>query len=272
MADENKVRDAAEAVRGLVESVPVYQDALQPAVRELGTGLQTVARTVHIVLAPVAALVWGYDQVKDFVSTRVAEKLKGVPPERIRTPEPNVVGPALQALRYTGHQESLRELYANLLATALDADTAPQAHPAFVDMIKNMSPDEARIMRLFAGGSWFPVIDVRIYFKGQEGYQVIMRSFSEIGQKSECAFPAMTPSYIDNLSRLGLVESPGALGLGSPYLTGDNIYEPLEQSQDIVAIKDAAAAEGNRIEFGRTFVRMTDLGRQFCAACVADKG
>src|SRR5258707_14575419 len=122
MSDENKIRDAADAVKGLVAAVPVYQDALQPAIREVGVGLQTVAKTIHVALAPVSALVWGYEQIKDFVSTRVAEKLKDVPPERITSPDPHVVGPALEALRYTGHEENLRELYANLLATSLDAD------------------------------------------------------------------------------------------------------------------------------------------------------
>ena len=51
--------------------VPVYQDVLQPAAQELGKALQTVAKTVHVALAPVSALVWGYDQIKDFVSTKV---------------------------------------------------------------------------------------------------------------------------------------------------------------------------------------------------------
>jgi hypothetical protein len=120
MASENRIKDTADAVKGIVEAVPVYQDALQPAVREIGVGLQTIAKTIHIALAPISGLVWGYEQIKEFVCTRLAEKLKDVPPERIQTPEPNVVGPALEALRYTGHEDNLRELYANLLATSLD--------------------------------------------------------------------------------------------------------------------------------------------------------
>ena len=79
VSDENKIRDLAEAVKGVVEAVPIYEDALQPAAKEIGTALQTVAKTIHIALAPVSALVWGYDQIKDFVSTKVAEKLKDVP-------------------------------------------------------------------------------------------------------------------------------------------------------------------------------------------------
>ena len=124
MTEENKIRDMVDAVTGVAKAVPVYQDVVQPAAQEVGKALQTVAKTVHVVLAPVSALVWGYDQIKEFVSTKVAERLKNVPPENLVTPKPNVAGPSLEALRYTGHETSLSDLYANLLATAMDTSTA----------------------------------------------------------------------------------------------------------------------------------------------------
>jgi hypothetical protein len=184
VADEIRIKDAADAIAGLVKAVPVYEDALQPAVREIGIGLQTIAKTIHIALAPISALVWGYDQIKDFAVTTAAEKLKHVPRERIQTPDPHVVGPALEALRYAGHQGYLRELYANLLATCLDSETARNAHPAFVDIVNGMSPDDARIMRLFAVGGVFPMIDVRVLrAKDEQSYQLVSRSFSFIGRR-----------------------------------------------------------------------------------------
>jgi len=130
MSDDNKIRDVADAVKGVVEAVPIYQDVVQPAAKEIGQALQTVAKTVHIALAPFSALVWGYDKIKDFVTSRVTEKLRETPTERIQTPSPHVAGPALEALRYTGHEENLRELFANLLATALDSATSKEAHPS----------------------------------------------------------------------------------------------------------------------------------------------
>jgi hypothetical protein len=45
MSEENKTRDAVDAVTGLVKAVPVYQDLVQPAAKEVGVGLQ---RIVHI--------------------------------------------------------------------------------------------------------------------------------------------------------------------------------------------------------------------------------
>lgn len=161
MSNENKIRDAADAIKGIVEAVPVYQDVVQPAAREVGTALQTVAKTLHILLAPVSGLVWGYDKIRDLVGEKVAQKLSEVPAEELRSPEPHVAGPALEALRYTGYQESLRDMYANLLATSIDTKTAQHAHPAFVEIIRQMSPDEALMVRVLAHHGAIPTIDIR---------------------------------------------------------------------------------------------------------------
>jgi len=272
MKDPNKVRDAAEAVKGIVEAVPVYQDALQPAAREVGKALQTVAKTIHVALAPISALVWGFENIKEFVSVRVAEKLRNVPPERIQTPKANVVGPALEALRYTGPEESLRDLYANLLANSLDADTAKNAHPAFVDMIKSMSPDEARIMRLFATRGVFPLVDLRLADVAGTGYQVLMRNFSLIGKEAGCEHPELTTSYLNNLDRLGLILLPDQGGIGTPHLTDSKQYEVLEAAPELATLR--AEVEGStayKLVLERRFVEITSFGSQFCNACVIDK-
>lgn len=165
MTDESKIRDVIDAVTGVAKAVPVYQDVLQPAAQEFGKALQTVAKSVHVALAPVSALVWGYDQIKDFVSTKVAERLRNVSPENVVSPKPNVAGPALEALRYTGHESSLSDLYANLLAASMDKATASGAHPAFVEIIKQLTPDEAKLVSLFIHPMAFPIITVRWEYK-----------------------------------------------------------------------------------------------------------
>ena len=147
MADENLIKTTAEAVRGIAEAVPVYQDALQPAAKELGRGLATVVRAVNVALAPLSALVWGYERIADYLTNRLAEILRDVPPERIETPPASVAGPVLEATRFTAEQAELREMFARLLAAAMDSDTCRSAHPAFVEIIKQLSPDEARILQ-----------------------------------------------------------------------------------------------------------------------------
>lgn len=192
MSEESKIRDVVDAVTGVAKAVPIYQDVIQPAAQEVGKALQTVAKTVHIALAPVSVLVWGYDQIKDFVSTKVTDRLKNVPPENIITPKPNVAGPTLEALRYTGHEPSLSELYANLLAASMDKSTAQGAHPAFVEIIKQLTPDEAKVLALFVVGMPFPLINVRWKYKsnqeGKTGGQDVLVHFSHLGLVAGCDF------------------------------------------------------------------------------------
>ena len=38
MGDDNKIRDVIDAVTGVAKAVPVYQDVVQPAAQEIGTG------------------------------------------------------------------------------------------------------------------------------------------------------------------------------------------------------------------------------------------
>ncbi len=271
MAEESKVRDVVDAVTGLVKSIPVYQDALQPAAQELGKALHVVAKTVHIALAPVSMLVWGYGQIRDFVSTKVADRLKNVPPENVITPNPNVAGPALEALRYTGHESALSDLYANLLATAMDKATAEGAHPAFVDIIRQLTSDEAKLIAFFVQEKPFPLINLRWQFKtkveGKIGGVDVLVNYSHLGQLAGCLYPQMTPSYIDNLCRLGLAAVPSFF-----EYTTSGAYDPLETDPYVKGVM--ASIEANpelKPVIQRKGLQITQLGRQFIHACVVSK-
>lgn len=264
MGDENKIRDAADAIAGVAKAVPVYQDVVQPAAKEVGTALQTVAKTVHIALAPVSALVWGYEQLKDFVATKVSERLKDVPPEDIIPPKPNVAGPALEALRYTGHEESLSEMYANLLAAAMTKETAAGAHPSFVEIIKQLTSDEAKLLKHMSSALILPMISISRATSGQQGQITIVSNYSHFGLHAKCEYPAMTPTYIDNLSRLGLIHVP-EFG----HYTDAIHYQALESHPEIVNLeKSIESNPGVSVSIQKKMVKITELGKQFARICV----
>ena len=202
MSDENKIRDTVEAVKGVVEAVPIYQDLVQPTAQELGKSLAIVAKTVRVALAPLSAFVWGYEKISGYLDVRIPQLLEDVPPERIITPEANIAVPAIEALRYS----PLREQYANLLARAMDSQTAQEAHPAFVEILKQLTPDEARILN-------------RMFSLNQEAFCFYVESKEEkilddvwlIGHDAGCENTNLVPIYIGNLNRLGIttfVSSP----------------------------------------------------------------
>ncbi len=264
---EGNVEGTINAVIGLAKAVPVYEDAIQPAAKELGKALGTVAKTVNVVLAPIKGLVWGYEQIEEFVSSKVSEKLQNTPEEEIVTPKLNVAGPALESLRYTGHEASLRELYANLLAASMDSLTSAGAHPGFVEILKQITPDEAKILKLFVNHRPFPLLDVRREStRPNGGGSDILKSFSVLGEEAGCENANLTPAYLDNLSRLGLIEIPTFLEYTAP-----NVYDPLENHPTVASIKQQLENTPNqRCEIQRKGAQATQLGRQFISICVMD--
>jgi hypothetical protein len=256
---------AGEAAKGL--AVPVYQDAVQPAAREIGKALQTVAKTIHIALAPVAGLVWGYDRITEYLDRRLTEKLAGTPEERIVTPPSNVAGPALEALRFAGSEEDLREMYASLLATAMDSATMSAAHPAFVEAIKQLTPDEARILRHLADGQHRPIINIRADSKDGSGGVDVGRYLTMLDEEAALIHPELTAGYLDNLIRLGLIEIPVGFHLARP-----GAYDELENHPNVKAVRQRIDdIEGQTCIIVRTLVRFTSLGDQFIAACVRER-
>ncbi|MFK7600838.1 DUF4393 domain-containing protein [Deinococcus sp. SM5_A1] len=78
------------------------------------------------------------------------EKIGTISQERFQTPELQVYGPAVNALSYTIEDENLREMFTNLLTKAMDSETINVALPAYTEIIKQLSSDEAKILNALA--------------------------------------------------------------------------------------------------------------------------
>lgn len=261
------ITDAAKAIAAITEHVPVYQDAIQPAAKELSKGLVVVAKAVNAALVPVEGMIWGIEKIRDFVTNKVAKKLENVPPEDIQPPKPHIGVPAIDALRYTGEEPNLADLYANLLATAMDRKTAMNAHPGFVDIIKNMSPDEARIMRFLTSNHYYPLINVKRVTVKDNTFSIPFRYVSLLGLDAGCQHPPLAATYIDNLERLGLVEISE-----TTRMSNDEVYKRIEDFPQIKAILEEMRSNPEmRPEVDKIRLVVTDLGKQFIRACVLDK-
>ncbi|EJE8676091.1 DUF4393 domain-containing protein [Vibrio vulnificus] len=262
--DNNNVNSTINAVTGLVEAVPVYEDAIQPAAKEIGKALGTLAKTVNVALAPVSALVWGYDKIKDFVDHKVSAKLENTPAENIVTPPAHVVGPALESLRYTGSIEELRDLYANLVAASMDSRTTENAHPSFVEIIKQLSTEEAKLLSQLQEIGSEPLVTIRNNRADGSGGQDQFRHFSLLGDRAGIDSNKL-PNHFDNLTRLGLIEIP------ENYVLIGEVYKELEEhpfTKAVIDYVDALPERKSRID--RKTLIVTSLGRQFIDTCVKE--
>jgi hypothetical protein len=292
MGKGKKVRDTADADDGAFEVLPIHPEAMQPAVRMVSGDLLIMSETVHHALKPLEHMVWNFDQVMTYLEVELAERLKHTPSDRITTPNPTVAVPTLQALRLTEKEPDLRAMYANLLATSMNKDKAQDAHPAFVQIISQMTGDEAKIFGVIAADQtvYIPEIISEIPTTPSQ-YDQIPRStsykYQYLTEKSQCDFPSFIPSYLDNLRRLGIIQHIHDDWLNFVYRhdgTADlyrrdlaSFRTPEENAGLIELLKDLLADEVARHTDKDVYpsfavynekVELTFLGEKFSDACV----
>jgi hypothetical protein len=265
-SDDNKsaVPATINAVSNLVDKVPVYQDLVQPVAIQAGEALGTVGRVVNVALMPVKGLVWGAERIEEFVQSKLTSKLANIPPENIQAPDISIAGPAIESLRFTGDKESISELYANLLATSMDKTTARTAHPGFVEIIRNLSGDEAKILSHLITSNYVPLVDIHAKWVERMGHVVVSAYVSTVGSDSGCEHSDLVSASLRNLERLGLIDMPKGSNL-----TAEGIYDRILNDPAVKKIEhDIDAGVGTKTEFEKYYAAPSVLGKLFIAACV----
>jgi len=252
MCENEHMVEAAKAL-GLGELAPeVYRDLLQPAARKLGESLATVAEAVKVALAPVEASIWGYEQIKQWLSFRVTRIHADRGTTQITPPPLSIAGPLVFNLIFTQEEADLKEMYASLLASAMDPGES-DAHPSFVSIIQQLTSDEARILKYLAhcGEEW-PQLSSNVKSPGVIEPS-IERQFRDWCVQAEIADPEKSDIYLDNLVRLRILYH--IVGNEASYMAGghDAEFGPYE------------ASISNELH---EVLELTVFGRHFLNACI----
>ena len=152
----------------------------------------------------------------------------------------------------------LRDRGAVLLSRSADVRFEQHTHPAYARILDDLSPDEARILRLLAVEGPQASVDVRTGRPLNVGSELIAPGLSMIGAKAGCRDPERVPADLNNLYRLGLVWF-------SREPVRDNMeYQVLEVQPDVLAAIRAAG----RAKTVRRSIHLTPFGADFCATCL----
>jgi hypothetical protein len=152
----------------------------------------------------------------------------------------------------------LRRRGYELLERSSELAEQGESHPAYARILDQLSPDEARILRLLATGGPQAAVDVRTWRPLDVGSTVVAPGLSMIGPNAGCRHAERVPAYLSNLYRLGLIWfSRDKLGDPAPY-------QVLEAQPDVA---DAVRAIG-RARIVRRSIHLTPFGGHFCQQCL----
>lgn len=153
MTINDSIKTATSGVALVGEIIKAAGD--NPNVKEAGQNLGqtalTITRTINNALLPLAAVNFAFDKARIYFAEKfqqdILQKASAIPPEQIIEPKASIAGPALQGLAFTHEEANLKDMYLSLLATAMDGRVASEAHPAFVEIIKQLNSEEANLIR-----------------------------------------------------------------------------------------------------------------------------
>jgi hypothetical protein len=251
-----------KSVDKIIEKVPIteiYEDGLKPTVESSGEVIALIPRTIKALLQPLEKWVLNREYSIKEITKLLEEKLKDTPPDNIVSPEPYIAVPALQAISYSFDSSEIRNLYANLLATSMKKTSKFKVHPSFVEIIKQINPDEAKIIQHIYNKSQLPIINITFKTSKEKGEKVIRRHYSSIDKILGLEHKENIPKYIDNLDRLKIIDLTY-----QQWYTNDNLYKEI--------VSDAK----NRFKISKDYTfkpvkgtsELSDFGKGFCEVCL----
>jgi len=243
-----------------------------PQVREAGVNLGqaalTITKTINNALLPLAAINFAFDKARKYFSEKfkddLLQKTQPIPLDQIVEPKASVAGPALQGLAFSYEEPNLKEMYLSLLATAMDRRVASSAHPAFVEIIRQLEGQEAGLLRAILCTSFsLPIVQVRLTNTGQPGWRDLGTHLMDMVDESsmEPVEEPNQPAMVDNWIRLGLVEVSY-----DKHLTDKQVYEWVEKRPEYKKLKVEHASDTTKVTYQRGIIRRSAFGLKFAAA------
>jgi hypothetical protein len=257
---------AAEAVR---EEVSLSRDlrrlasdkaGMQAAASAYGRRQAVKQEILLNLFRPLASIVGvSRDYFESQFGEDLAEKMSEVPDEETRTPRLSVAGPAMQGLGFSLQEAELKDMYLELLARASDGRTIEDAHPSFVDVIRQLTASEAGYLKTYLGVQHQAVMRVAmVYLPG--GNKSVMNRHVTDQREPDGSYlrDEHFSTYVDNWIRLGLIECDY-----SGYLTREGAYDWVDDHP--LMIQGQA-----QIDYAMTHGQLAEGVERM--ECVADKG
>lgn len=220
----------------------IYDDGLSSPTKQTGKVLTDIVKSFRLFTLPFQLAAGLQDRLD-----RYFQKVRNeVPKDRQMDSPAMIAGPIIERLKYLEENNHLTELFLNLLARSIDTERINEAHPAFIHVIDQLSPDEAIILFELKSKD-IKVVDTMDYDKEKNFFsnrQIIDGGFPI----EKLTFPDKFSMYYDHLESLSLISWP------------------MEKQ---VPIKE------NNIQTGITrysYLTTTEFGKLFTKACVPEKG
>ncbi|MDE6004459.1 MAG: DUF4393 domain-containing protein [Oscillospiraceae bacterium] len=227
----------------------------------LGTN---IAAAINLVFSPIRYLGKKADirhmHKLSIYEKELAEKEKSIPEDKRIEPDFQVISTTLENSKFCITNDDLRRMFVNLIGSAINSDTADMVHPAFAEMIKQMSSIDAQILKSFSVNDIQPIMEINQLFKPLNFYSTAYTNLFLIEKDSVQSLDKASVA-ITNLNRIGLINIDY-----TKTLFGEPIYEDLVKVADNMTHNFGAS----NFKYVKGIASLTPMGRKFIKICLSD--
>ncbi|MDU7463111.1 MAG: DUF4393 domain-containing protein [Haemophilus haemolyticus] len=227
----------------------------------------------------------------------IANKAAKIPEENKQEPDVEVIGSTLESAKFRINKDEIRDMFSNLIVSAMDSSKANDIHPSFSEMIKMLSPLDAQNLYYLYHNRDETISSVR-ETSTTGGYTEHFKHIFLGNPK--CQDNTLIEPSIDNLIRLKLVDvtydaqkndeslyekhrenslilelkarRAQEIQLCKNFLNdlneGGIIQGASQEEQELVIENIKKASQDTTIDIQKGIIRLTALGRNFCKVCL----
>ena len=152
-------------------------------------------------------------------------------------------------------------ILSDLLARSTEQTFEESQRIYFLRILREIVPDEARIMAALADGTRYPLVDVSHGTRLGRVMERVQRNVSSVGKAAGVTWPDAVPRYVSHLRELGLVETEPE----DPALSEK--YEIVETDTAVRGAIGRIREAGGTPRIVRRTLRISELGHALWAAC-----
>ena len=251
----NEITEIVKSAPKVIEDA--YSDGISNTLQEVSKIGVDAVKTIRFMLFPLQFGAMAQERLAKYI----ARSLENIPEENRIEPAESFVLPLAEKLKFQEEGNVLTDAYLNLLSRSMDRERVGEAHPAFINIISQLCPDEILLLNQIGKSQHLLLImldgQIEAYSKTAiSDYVDTLSVDSNVKElilnfafeRSSIAQPELLTTLLEHIVSMGLV------------IYDVNLYN----REEFVSLKGVVSYPEHYIQR----IQLTKFGELFFKACV----
>lgn len=245
---------------------PLYDDVAKPAIQTSKNGLSFCSQFIVSGIKPFM-----YSRIKECeykikeIDRKLEEKYNRIPDQNKIEPRTNILGPAVDVLKYNLEEEHIKEMFINLIGNDMDITQQSKVLPSYIEIVKQLSKNDAEFITNLKSNNLIdelPIIKLKLVSNENSSFNYISPSFICLSDGNYLEIPQL---ILDNLIRLQILE----VDYETFFKDETNYNKSFENLKNDSRFIQYSKTQTKHLEPKKGLLLFTNFGKNFIDICLS---